>query len=131
MSFRISLRDTSFYISLNSLEFYLSLECLEFSLTCIFHHVWENLFDLCFSNSLKVHCIESMHFYSWPSSPLKTPGRMFRKSVSLKTNRVEKTMICFIKIKSEMKIKMTWNIRLLYFVCFINFLNVMDLQFYK
>ena len=27
-------------------------------------------------------CIESMHFYSWPSPPFKTPGRMFWKSVS-------------------------------------------------
>ena len=38
--------------------------------------------------------------------PLKTPGRMFWKSVSRKTKMVEETMICFIKIQSE-NMKMT------------------------
>ena len=33
-------------------------------------------------------CIESVHFYSCPSPPLKTPGRIFWKSVSLKTEEV-------------------------------------------
>ena len=39
----------------------------EFSLTCIFHHVWEKIFNLWFHIPRK--CIESMHFYSCPSSP--------------------------------------------------------------
>ena len=53
----------------------------------------------------------STHFYSRLSSPLKTPGRIFWKSVFPKTKGVEKIMIYFIKIQSENK-KMTWNIRL-------------------
>ena len=46
----------------------------EFSLTCTFHHVWENFFSLwCWK------CIETLHFYSCTSPPLKTPGRIFLK----------------------------------------------------
>ena len=44
--------------------------------------------------------IESMHFYSYPSSRLKTPGRTFWKSVPPNTKWVGKTKICFIKIQS-------------------------------
>ena len=65
-------------------------------------------------------CIESIYFYSCPSSPLKTPGRIFWKSVSPKTKWVEKTMICFIKIQPE-NIKMTWNIGLFIFCMIYNF----------
>ena len=42
-----------------------------------------------------------MHFYSWLSPPLKTPGSIFWKSVSPKTEGVEKAMIGSIKIQSE------------------------------
>ena len=66
-------------------------------------------------------CIESMQFYSCPSSPLRSLGRTFCKFVSSKTKGVEKKMICFIKIQSESK-KMTWNISLFIFcmiyICF-------------
>ena len=41
--------------------------------------------------------IESMDFYSRPSSTIKTPGRIFWKSISTNTKWVEKTMIWFIK----------------------------------
>ena len=59
----------------------LSRMLVQFSLTCIFYHVWEKF------SIYGVHIrkwIESMHFYSCPSSPLKTPGTIFWKSVSPK-----------------------------------------------
>ena len=64
---------------------------VEFSLTCVS------------LNGVQIpgKYTESLHFYSWPSPPLKTPGRMFWKSVSLKTKGVEETLIHFIKIQSE------------------------------
>ena len=65
----------------------------------------EKFFSI-YSVDIPRKCIESMHFYSCPSSPLKTSGRIFRKSVSPTTKGVEKTMICFIKIQSE-NMKMT------------------------
>ena len=123
LSFKITLRVTSFHISLNSLGFYLSRMLVEFSLICIFQHVWEKLVNLWCSYSWKI--IESMLFYS----RLKTPGRIFWKSVSPKTG-VEKTMICSVKIQSE-NIKMTWNISLFPFGMIAIFLNVMTLQFCK
>ena len=52
--------------------------------------------------------------------PLKTPGRIFWKSVSSKTKSVEKTMICFVKFHSE-NMKMTWSIRLFIFCMIYNF----------
>ena len=55
-------------------------------------------------------------FCSCPSPPLKTPGRMFRKSVSPKTERMEEA-ICSIKIQSE-NMKMAWSISLLPFGLF-------------
>ena len=45
LSFKIGLKDTSFHIFLNSFGFYPS-PLVEFSLTCIFHHVWEKIFNL-------------------------------------------------------------------------------------
>ena len=45
-------------------------------------------------------CIESMHFYPCLSSPLKTLGRIFWRSVSPETKGVEKTD-CFIKVQSK------------------------------
>ena len=54
---------------------------VQFSLTCVFHHVWEKI--LIYGAHIR-KWIESMHFYSWPSSPLKTPGTTFWKSVSHK-----------------------------------------------
>ena len=65
-------------------------------------------------------CTESMCFYSCPSSSLKTPVRIFWKSVSPNTKGKEKTMICFIIIQSE-NMTMIWNIRLFIFCMNCNF----------
>ena len=79
------------FIFLKSLGFYLSRMLVEFSLTCTFHHVWEKMFSLwCWK------CIETMHFYSCPSPPLKTPGRIFWKCVSLKTKGVDRENYDFL-----------------------------------
>ena len=118
LPFKISLRDTSFHSYLNSLVFYLSRMLVQLSLTYMFQHVGENFFNLCCSHSLKMHGI--YHFYSFLSLPLKTPGRIFWKYVSPKTEGVEKAMICSIKIQSE-NMKMTWNISLFTFCMICNF----------
>ena len=101
---------------------------VEFSLTCILQHVWEKCFNLWCSNSYKI--IESILFYSCPSSPLKTSGRIFGKSLSPKAEGMEEAMICSIKNQSE-NMKMTWNISLFPFGMIATFLNVMALQFCK
>ena len=122
--FKISLRDTSFYISLNSLGFYLSRMLVEFFLTCIFQHVWENIFNLWCSHSLKI--IESMLFYSCPIPSLKTTGRIFENLFPPRQKGWEEAMICSIKIQSE-NMKMLWNISLFPFGMIAIFLNVMAL----
>ena len=82
LTFKISLRNTSFRISLNSLGFYLSRMLVEFS-DFIFQHVWEKFFSFWYFNfSISRKCVESMHFYSCLSFPLKTPVRIFWRSVS-------------------------------------------------
>ena len=96
----------------------LSRMLVESFLTCIFHHVWKMF--LTYGVHIPRKCIESMHFYSCLSPPLKTWGRIFWKSVSPKTKGVEETMICFIKIQSE-NMKMTWNISLFIFCMIFNF----------
>ena len=118
LSFKNSLRVTSFQISLNSLGFYLSRMLVEFFLTCIFQHVWEKCFNLCVHIPRK--CIESLHFYSCPSSPLKIPVRIFWKPVSLNAEGMEEAVICSIKIQSEY-MKMTWNIILSTFCMIPNY----------
>ena len=74
---------------------------------------------------------ESMHFYSCPSSPLKTPGTIFFFENPFpprtKNKGVEETMICFIKIQSE-NMKMTWNVS---FFIFCMIYNVVALLFCK
>ena len=65
-------------------------------------------------------CIESMYFYSYPSSSLKTPGRIFWIFFSPKQKGMKKTMICLIKIQPE-NMKMTWNIKLFIFYMIYNF----------
>ena len=110
LSSNISLNDTSFQIFLNSLRFYLSPECpLKFLWLVCSTICGKNFSILWCSHSCKRHWI---YFNPCPSSPIKTPGRIFWKSVSPKTKTVEETMICFIKIQLE-SIKMTWNINLL------------------
>ena len=86
LSFKFSLSDTSFYISFKLLRaLFLSRMLAEFSLTCIFHHVWEKKLNLCYSHSEKMHWISafllSVHF------PLRTPWRIFLKSVSRNSRR--------------------------------------------
>ena len=105
LSFKISLRDTSFHISLSSFAFYLSPECL-------LNFLWLVCFTMC-GKKLSIYgiqiprkCIESIHFYSCPNPPLKTPGRILWKSVFPMTKGVEETMICFIKLELE-NMKMT------------------------
>ena len=65
-------------------------------------------------------CSDSMHSYSCPSSPLKTPGKTFWKSVSPKTKGMEETMVCSIKTQSE-NMKITWSISLIIFCLIYNF----------
>ena len=65
-------------------------------------------------------CIESMHYYSYSSPPLKTPCRMFLKFVSPNTESVEKAKICSIKIQSG-NMKMNWSISLFTFCMVCNF----------
>ena len=98
---------------------------IEFSLTCIFQHVWEKFFNLWCSHPSKI--IESMLFYSCLSPPLKTPGRIFWKSVSPKTEGVGGSSV---KIQSE-NMKMNSNISLFPFGMIANFLNLMTLQLCK
>ena len=62
-----------------------------------------------------------MHFYSCPTPALKTPGRSFLKSVSLKSEGVEEAMICSIKIQSK-DMKMNWNIGFVTFGMIVIFL---------
>ena len=62
--------------------------------------------------------IKYMHFYSCLSPPVKTPGRVFGKSVSLLQD--EFLQFCFIKIQSE-NLKMIWNISLFMFCMVCNF----------
>ena len=71
-----------------------------------------------------------MLFYLCPGPPLKTPGRIFWKSVLPKTEEVEEAMICSAKIQSE-NMKMAWNISLFSFGMIAIFLNAMALQFCK
>ena len=115
LALKISLRDTFFHISLISLGFYLSQECL-------LNFLWlVGLYSTMCGKIVSIYDVhiprkstEFMHFYSCLSPPLKTPGRIFWKSVSPKTKGVEETMICFIKIQSE-NMNMTWNITLFIF----------------
>ena len=98
----------------------LSKILVEFSLTCTFHHVWENFFSLwCWK------CIETLHFYSCTSHPLKTPDRIFWKCVSPKTKGVDGGNYDLLYQNSIRKNEDDF----LYFVWSIIFLNMMALQF--
>ena len=97
-SFKISLNNKLFHISLNSLGFYLYLEYLLNFLLVVYSTMYGKIF-LIYGDPGK--CIELMHFYSCQSSPLKTPRRIFEKSLSRKMKGVGKTMICFMKIQSK------------------------------
>ena len=100
------------YFFKTPLGFFLSRMLVEFSLTWIFHHLWEKLFNLwCF---IPRKCIESMHFDLFP--------RIFWKFVSPKAKGVQETMICFMKVESE-NMKTTWNISLFIFSMICNYTN--------
>ena len=90
---------------------------VEFCLTCMLVSPYAGKIFQFYVVHIPIKCIESMEFYSCASSPVKTPGRIFWKSVSPKTKRVEETIICFIKIQSE-NIKVTWNINVFKLFCF-------------
>ena len=75
-SFKISLKDTSIHVSLNSLGF-ISFQnfCWIFSNLYIPSYV-EKIFTF-YGIHIPTKCIESIHFYSCPSSWLKTLGKIF------------------------------------------------------
>ena len=68
----------------------LSRMLVEFTLTCMFNHLEEQLFNFMVFTFLENAL--NLWIYSWPNSPIKTPGRTFLKSVSPKTNTVEETI---------------------------------------
>ena len=79
LSFKINLRDTSFHISLNSLGFYLSRMFAEFSDLYIPTCAGKNFQFMVFT-FLQMDWIYA--FLLIPQSTLKTPSRIFWKSVS-------------------------------------------------
>ena len=79
----------------------------------------ENIFSI-YGVHIPRKCIESMHFYSCPSPPLKTQGSIFENLFPPKTEGLDEAMACSIKIQSE-NIKMTWNISLFTFCMVFNF----------
>ena len=129
-SLKISLRDTSFQIPLIFLGFYLSPECLLNFLWIVYSTMYGKKVFSIYGVHIPRKCIESMDFYSYPSPPLKTPGRIFWKSVSPKTKGVEETMIYFIKIQSE-NMKITWEIRFFIFCMICNFFRYDGFKFWK
>ena len=106
-------------ISLNSLGFYLSPECLFYFLWLAYSTMCRKKFSI-YGVHIPRKWIEPMHFYSYSSPALKTPGRIFWKSVSPKTKWLEEIMISFVKIHSE-NMKMTCNISLFIFCKICNF----------
>ena len=119
MSFKINLRNTFFQISLNSLEFYLSPKFLMSFLWFVYSTMCGKKISI-YGVHIPRKCIESVHFYSCSTSPLKTPDRSFWKSVSSKAKGVKETMICFIKIQSK-NMKVIWKISLFIFCMISNF----------
>ena len=134
MSSNISLNDTSFHISLNSLK-----------------KIWKSFFSLqnarwifsilyvppCVGKIFQFYvpilrkCIESMDFYSWPSSPIKTPGRIFWKAASPRQNLWRKLWFALLKYIQK---KSRWPGTLIYLNCFtfawfLIFLKLMALKF--
>ena len=129
LSSKISVMDTSSHVSLNSLRLSLKNACWIFSDLYILTFPGKkiSIYDV----HISIKCIESMHFYSSPSPPLKTLSRSFWKSVFPKAEEeVEGAMICSIKIQSE-NLKMPWYISLFTFCMNFIFLNLMALHFQK
>ena len=117
-------------ISLNSLGFYLSPECLLSFLWLIYSTICGKTFSIYGVRIRK--WIESMHFYSCPSSPLKTPGTTFFLKIRFPQGPRTKgwRKLWFALLKFNQKI-WRWHGTLvyLYVVWFIIFLNVMALLF--
>ena len=73
-------------------------------------------------------CIESMHYYSCLSPPVKTPGRIFWKSLSFpQEERGGGNYVALSKFDQKMW-RWLGTLVYLYFVWFVIFLNVMALQ---
>ena len=107
---------------------YLSRMILEFSITCVFYYVWGKVLN--FGVHIHRKCIESRHFYSCSSSPIKTQ-KFLKVCFPQQQKAVERTLICFIKIQSG-NMKMNWSIRLFIFCMICNFSKCkMTLQFCK
>ena len=87
--------------------------------------MWEKFFD-----NIPTKCIEFMHFYSWPNSLLKTPGRKpFLKIFFFPQDKRSGGKL-FALLKFNQKIwRWLGTLVYLYFVWFVTFLNLMVLQF--
>ena len=126
-SLKISLRDTSFQIPLIFLGFYLSPECL-------LNFLWLVYFIMC-GDSFSIYdihiprkCIESMHFYSCLSPPLKPPGRFFENLFPPRQKGWRKLWFALLQFNQKIW-RWLGTLVYLYFVWFLIFLNVMALQF--
>ena len=75
-SFKTSLKDTPFHISLNSVEFSLFPECLLNFLWLVYSTMFGKKFSI-YGVHIPRKCIESMHFYSCSSPPLKLQVEFF------------------------------------------------------
>ena len=120
LSFKISLNIHTVIFLLSFLRLYLSPECLL---------IFSNLYippcvekNQIYGDHIPRECIESRHFYSCLTSPLKTPRKMFWKPVSPNSRKGWRKLwlTCFIKIQSE-NMKKTWNIRSFIFCMVCNF----------
>ena len=116
LSFKISLRDRSFHIYLNSLS--LSRMLVEFSDLYIPPCVRK-----IYGVRIPRKYIESMHFYSCPSPPLKTSGRISWKSVSPRRKGWRKLWVGLSKFNQKI---WRWyrTLAYLYFAWFVIFENV-------
>ena len=92
LSFKTIYRDTSFHISS-----YFFPECLLSFLWLVYSNMCGEKFSI-YGVHIPRKCKEYTHFYSCLSPPFKTPDRIFWKSVSPKTKRVEEAMTFSIKI---------------------------------
>ena len=102
---------------------------VEFSLTCIFHHIWKNLFNLRCSHSQKVHlnlCIFT-HAQAFHS---KLQVEVFEHLFPPRRKGWRKLWSALSKFNQK---KWRWleTLVYLYFVWFTIFLNVMALQFWE
>ena len=91
---------------------------VKFSLTYILHHLWEKNFQFMVITFLE----NALNLCIFTHAPV--PNSKFQVEVLEicfpKTNGVQETMICFIKIQSE-NMTMTWNICLFIFSMICHF----------